>query len=40
MKLTSLNRFATKKRETNAKILLITGSAGKTSLKNLIKRFA
>ncbi len=33
-----LNRFASQKREnTNAKIIAITGSAGKTSLKNLIK---
>ena len=33
-----LNEFASKKREyTSAKVLAITGSAGKTSLKNLIK---
>ncbi len=33
-----LNAFATKKREySSAKIIAITGSAGKTSLKNLIK---
>ena len=33
-----LNNFASKKREkTKAKILAVTGSAGKTSLKNLIK---
>ncbi len=33
-----LNKFASQKREnTNAKIIAITGSAGKTSLKNLIK---
>ena len=36
--MTFLNNFASKKREkTHAKILAITGSAGKTSLKNLIK---
>ena len=33
-----LNKFAYKKRDnTNAKIIAITGSAGKTSLKNLVK---
>ena len=33
-----LNRFALEKRKNcNAKIIAITGSAGKTSLKNLIK---
>ena len=33
-----LNNFASKKRDnTNAKIIAITGSAGKTSLKNLLK---
>ncbi len=36
--ITFLNNFASKKRTyTNAKILGITGSAGKTSLKNLVK---
>ena len=38
MKLNFLNNFAFLKRKfTNAKILAITGSAGKTSLKNLIR---
>ena len=33
-----LNSFASKKREkTNAKIIAITGSSGKTSLKDLVK---
>ena len=33
-----MNDFASKKRQnTDAKIIAITGSAGKTSLKNLIK---